>query len=221
MAYYLNNAKPKSKVLILDANDDIQSKKGLFTKAWNEKYPGIVEYRPNSELLDVDALINTAKLLGEDVKADVLNIIPPQRAGRIAQAAQLANVNARFCGVDFLTYESQVAKNIHVLGDSIQAAPGMPKSGHMSNQQAKICADAVIALMTGRPVNDEPMIANTCYSWISGDEVVHVASVHRYDKEKKTMVTVPGSGGLSAAPSAKEGKIALGWAKNIWSDTLA
>ncbi|MBI2312016.1 MAG: FAD-dependent oxidoreductase [Betaproteobacteria bacterium] len=221
VAFYLKNAKPKSKILILDANEDIQSKKGLFTKAWNEKYPGIVEYRPNSELLDVDARANTAKLLGGDVKADVLNVVPPQRAGKVAQGAKLTNINARFCGVDFLTYESTVAKGIHVLGDSIQAAPGMPKSGHMANQQAKICADAVIAVMTGRPVNDEPMISNTCYSWISDREVVHVASVHKYDKEKKTMVTVPGAGGLSPAPSVKEGAFAMGWAESIWSDALA
>lgn len=221
VAYYFKNHKPRSKVLILDSNDDIQSKKGLFTKAWQERYPGIVEYRPNSELLDVDAKTYTAKLLGGDVRADVLNVVPPQRAGRIAQAAGLTNVNARFCGVDFLTYESAVAKSIHVIGDSIQAAPLMPKSGHMANQQAKICADAVIALMTGRAVNDEPMIANTCYSWISDSEVVHVASVHKYDQEKKTMVTVAGAGGLSPAPSATEGEIALGWAESIWSDTLA
>jgi NADPH-dependent 2,4-dienoyl-CoA reductase/sulfur reductase-like enzyme len=221
VAYYFKNHKPKSKVVILDANEDIQSKKGLFLKVWQGMYPGIVEYRANSEYVGYDAATNTIKVLTGDVRADVLNVIPPQRAGRIARDAGLADVNARFCGVDFLTYESTVAKNVHVIGDSIQAAPAMPKSGHMANQHGKICADAVIALMTGRAVNDQPIIANTCYSWVSNREVVHVASVHKYDRDKKTMVTVPGAGGLSPAPSVKEGAFAMGWAESIWSDTLA
>jgi NADPH-dependent 2,4-dienoyl-CoA reductase/sulfur reductase-like enzyme len=220
IAFYLKNNKPKSKVLILDANEDVQSKKGLFMKAWDELYKGIVEYRPNSELQDVDAKTKTAKLVFGDVKADVLNVIPPQRAGSIAQQAGLITANNRWCGIDYLNFESVAHKNIHVLGDAILAAPAMPKSGHMANQHGKIVADAVIALLAGRPVNDEPMIANTCYSWISDKEVVHVASVHKYDKEKKTLVTVPGSGGLSAARNVKEGMFAIGWAENIWADML-
>lgn len=221
VAHYFKTKKPKSKVLILDANDDVQSKKGLFTKAWNERYKGIVEYKPNSELVDVDVKTLTAKLQFDNVKADVLNVIPPQRAGKIATDLKLANVNARFCGVDFLTYESQVAKNIHVLGDAIQSAPAMPKSGHMANQHGKVCASAVVALLNGQPVNDQPMVANTCYSFIDDKEVVHVASVHRYDPAKKTMVTVEGSGGLSPGPTEQEGQYALAWTKNIWADMLA
>ncbi len=220
VAYYFKTRKPKSKVIILDANPDIQSKKGLFTKVWKEMYPGIVEYRPGSELQDVDARTRTVKLLQGDVKGDVVNIIPPQRAGKIVRDAGLANVNNRFCGVNWLTCESAVAKGVHVTGDSTQSAPGMPKSGHMANQHGKICADAIIALMSGRAVNDEPMIANTCYSWVSDREVVHVASVHRYDPAQKTMVAVPGSGGLSPAPSVKEGAFAMGWAHAIWDDML-
>jgi NADH dehydrogenase FAD-containing subunit len=220
VAYYFKTHKPKSKVIILDANPDIQSKKGLFTKVWNEMYPGIVEYRPGSELQDVDVRTRTVKLLQGDVKGDVVNIIPPQRAGKIARDAGLANVNNRFCGVDWLTCESTVTKGVHVLGDSTQSAPGMPKSGHMANQHGKICADAIIALLSGRPVNDQPMIANTCYSWVSDREVVHVASVHHYDAKQKTMVAVPGSGGLSPAPSTKEGAFAMGWAHAIWDDML-
>ncbi|HSD60218.1 MAG TPA: FAD/NAD(P)-binding oxidoreductase [Burkholderiales bacterium] len=220
VAYYLKKAKPKSKVLILDANDDIQSKKGLFTKAWNELYPGMVEYRANSELLEVDAKTGTAKLLGGDVKADVLNVIPPQRAGGVARGSGLKLVNERWADVEFLTYESKSHPRIHVIGDAIQPSPGMPKSGHMANQHGKIAADAVIGLMTARPVNDEPIIANTCYSWINDSEVVHVAGVYKYDKEKKTMVSVQGAGGLSPTWNKKEGVFALAWAENVWADTL-
>lgn len=220
VAFYFKQHKPKSKVLILDANEDIVSKKGLFTKAWKDLYPGIVEYRNNSELVDVDAKTLTAKLQFDDVKADVLNVVPPQKAGKIAESAGLITANNRWCGVDFLSFESLAHKNIHVLGDSILAAPAMPKSGHMSNQHAKVCAAAVVALMHGEHVNTEPMIANTCYSFVSDKEAVHVSSIHKYDTEKKTMVTVQGSGGLSSASSDIEGQYAEAWAHNIWADML-
>jgi sulfide dehydrogenase [flavocytochrome c] flavoprotein subunit len=220
VAYYVKNNKPKSKVLILDANDDVQSKKGLFMAAWNGMYKGIVEYRPNSELEAVDATTKTARLLGGSVKADVLNVVPPQRAGDIARQAGLINVNQRWCGIDYITFESTAHKDVHVIGDATLAAPAMPKSGHMANQHAKIAAGAIVAMMTGRPVNDEPIIANTCYSWIDNREVVHVASVHVFDKTQKTLVPVKGAGGLSPAPSVKEGVLAMGWAENIWSDSL-
>jgi len=220
VAWYFKSSKPKSKVLILDANEDVVSKKGLFMKAWSERYAGIVEYRPNSELTAVDAATLTAKLTFEDVKADVLNVVPPQRAGRIAADAGLITANNRWCGVDFLTYESSSVKNVHVLGDAIMAAPQMPKSGHMANQHAKVCAAAVVALMHGEPVNSQPLVTNTCYSFVSDREVIHVASVHAYSPEKRTMEIVPGSSGVSAAASELEGQYAEAWGRNIWSDML-
>jgi len=220
IAFFLKNAKPRSKLILLDANDDIQSKKGLFTQAWNKLYRDKIEYRPNSELRDVDVDTLTVKLEFADVKADVLNVIPPQRAGNIARQAGLINVNDRWCGIDYLTFESTVHNNIHVIGDAIVAAPAMPKSGHMANQHAKIAADAVAALMSGRPVNDEPTIANTCYSWVSSSEVVHIASVHKYDVEQKTLVAVQGSGGVSATITNNEARFALSWVENIWADML-
>ncbi|MEX0960402.1 MAG: NAD(P)/FAD-dependent oxidoreductase [Burkholderiales bacterium] len=221
VAYYFKNAKPKSKVLILDANSDVQSKKGLFMKAWQESYPGIVEYRPNSGLVDVDVGTMTAKLDFEDVRADVLNVVPPQRAGRIAREAGLITANDRWCEVDFLTYESVAVKNIHVLGDAVQGAPQMPKSGHMANQHAKVCAAAIIALLHGEAPNPAPMVTNTCYSFVSDREVVHVASVHAYDPEQKTMLVVEGASGLSPGPSELEGRYAESWGRNIWDDMLA
>ncbi len=220
VAHYFKTAKPRSKVLILDANEDVQSKKGLFMKAWSDRYKGIVEYRPHSELADVDVKNRVAKLTFEDVKADVLNVVPPQRAGKIADLAGLVTANQRWCEVDFLSFESKAQPNIHVLGDAILAAPAMPKSGHMANQHAKVCAAAVAALLHGQPVFDQPVVTNTCYSFIDDRETVHVASVYRYDPEQKALVTVPGSGGLSGAASEMEGQYAFAWAKNIWSDVL-
>ena len=222
VASYFSKAKPKSKVLILDANDDVTSKGPLFKKAWSERYKNIVEYRPKHALTDVDAASNTLKFeFNDSIKVDVLNVIPPMRAGDIAVKTGLATANKRWCEVDFLTFESKAAPNIHVLGDSIQIAPAMPKSGHMANQHGKTCAAAVVALLTGKSPNAMPIYNNTCYSFVSDEDVVHVSSVHQYDVTKKTMVTVAGSGGVSSAANELEGRYAMAWARNIWADTLA
>ena len=222
VADYFSKVKPKSKVLILDANDDVTSKGPLFKKAWAERYKGIVEYRSKHTVTDVDVATRTLKFdFNDDVKASVLNVIPNMRAGDIAVKAGLATANKRWCDVDFLTFESKVAKNVHVLGDAIQIAPAMPKSGHMANQHGKTCAAAVVALLTGQEINTMPIYNNTCYSFVSAEDVVHVASVHAYDADKKTMLTVPGSGGVSSAANELEGRYALAWARNIWADTLA
>ena len=218
VASYLKTAKPKSKVLVLDANPEIQSKKALFERAFKQHYDGIIEYRANAELKEVSGL--TAKLEFEDVKADVLNVIPPQRAGDLARSAGLINVNNRWAGVDWLTMESTAVKGVHVLGDATFPAPLMPKSGHMANQHAKVAAAAIISLLKGEAVNATPVVMNTCYSFVTASDVVHVASVHQYDAKDKTFKTVPGSGGVSAAASQLEGRYALSWADNIWNDML-
>lgn len=220
VALYFKQHKPRSKVLVLDANPDITSKKALFLKAWNELYPGVVEYKPNSELVRVDAAKRTIELQFETVRAGVLNVVPPQQAGRIAQTAGLITANNKWCGVNFQTFESTVAPGIHVLGDATLSAPGMPKSGFMANNHAKVAADAVIALIQGRAVNPDPIIANTCYSFVSDTDVVHVASVHKWNAEQKTLVPVAGAGGLTPSANALEGQYAKSWAKNIWADAL-
>ena len=219
VASYLKTAKPKSKVLVLDANPEIQSKKALFERAFKQHYDGIVEYRPNAELKEVAGTV--AKLEFEDVKADVLNVIPPQRAGDIARSAGLITVNNRWVGVNWMTMESTAAPGVHVLGDATFSAPAMPKSGHMANQHAKVAAAAIIQLLKGEAVNTTPVVMNTCYSFVTARDVVHVASVHQYDAAEKTFKTVPGSGGVSAGANQLEGRYALSWADNIWADALA
>jgi len=219
VAAYLKTAKPKSKVLVLDGNAEITSKKGLFEKAFKDHYSGIIEYRPNAELKELSG--NVAKLEFEDVRADVLNVIPPQRAGDLARSAGLLNMNNRWVGVDWLTMESTAAPNVHVLGDATFPAPAMPKSGHMANQQAKVAAAAIIQLLKGEAVNTTPVVMNTCYSFVTARDAMHVASVHQYDAKDKTFKAVPGSGGVSVAANQIEGRYALGWADNIWADTLA
>jgi len=220
VAGYFKKAKPRSKVLVLDANPDVTSKGPLFKKAWADLYKGIIEYRGNAKAIDVDARSGAVKLEVEDVKGDVLNVIPPQRAGDIALKAGLITANNRWCGIDWRTMESTAVKGVHVLGDATLSAPLMPKSGSMANQHAKICAAAVIALINGQQPNPEPKIANTCYSYVSDNEAIHVASVHTWNEKDKTLSTVPGSGGVSSARSELEGGYAWAWAVNIWQDVL-
>jgi len=221
VAHYFKQSKPKSKVLILDANQDVTSKGPLFKKFWADNYKGILEYIPQHNVTAVDAKTNTLKFeVQNDVKANVLNVLPAMRAGSIAVQSGLANANGRWCGVNYQTFESTQAKDVHIIGDSIMPAPAMPKSGHMANSHGKVTAAAIVAQLSDLAVNPEPFLTNTCYSFVNDKYVVHVASVHQYDSKDKTYKTVPGSGGLSAAPSELEAIYAWNWAQNIWSDTL-
>jgi len=218
VASYFRAAKPRSKVLVLDANPEIQSKRALFERAFAEHHAGILEYRPNAELKAVDGL--TAKLEFEDVTAAVLNVVPPQRAADLARSAGLVNINGRWAGVNWLTMESTALPGVHVLGDATFPAPLMPKSGHMANQQAKVAAAAVIQLLQGEAVQADPLVMNACYSFVTPQLAIHVATVHRYDAAERSFRAVPGSGGLSPAAHALEGLQALAWADNIWADML-
>ena len=223
VAGYFKANKPKSKVLILDANPDVTSKPALFKKVWAEQYPGMVEYRGQHKAIAVDAKTNTLKFdVQDDVKAAVLNVLPAMRAGTIAVKTGLNNqANNRWCGVNYLTFESTAAKDVHVLGDSIQIAPAMPKSAHMANSHGKVAASAIVAQLSGWDVNPAPMLTNTCYSFVDTKNVIHVASVHEYVPAEKTFKAVATSGGVSTAPNELEGVYALNWASNIWADTLA
>ena len=217
VAFYLKQHKPRAKIIALDANPEITSKKGLFTKAWADLYPGMIDYRPNSSVVDVELSTRTVKTEFETVQSDVLNVIPPQRAGKPAQMAGAVNIDKRWCEVDFVTYESKVVPGVHILGDAVSAA--LPKSAHIATSQARVCASAIVAQMQGQPVDAAPVFANTCYSYVSDKLAMHVAHVYRYDPAKHAMVAADG-GGLSEHPSEQEGDYAQYWARNIWSDVL-
>ena len=221
VAAWLKLHKPRSKVLILDANPDVTSKGPLFKKAWAELYPGMVEYRAQQRVVGVDGKSRTLRFdLQDDVTADVLNVLPPMRAGSLAVQTGLANANNRWCQVDFRTFESTAEKDIHVLGDALLVAPFMPKSAHMANNHAKVAAAAIVAELQSLEVNPAPMLTNTCYSYVSQTEVIHVASVHAYVATEKTFKSVAGSGGVSAVRSELEASYAVAWSRNIWADSL-
>ena len=224
VASYFKAHKPKSKVIVLDANPEIVSKKSLFTKAFNEMYAGIIDYRASSDLVVVDLANKIVQTEFESVKADVLNIIPPQLAGKPAQKisinnekVRLNNIDNRWCEVDFLTYESVFVPNVHIIGDSVSAA--LPKSAHIATNQARVCASAIVELMHHRAPDPSPVFANTCYSYVDALQAMHVANVYRYDATKKMMLPTEG-GGVSPNPSLLEGEHAGAWATNIWSDVL-
>jgi sulfite dehydrogenase len=220
VAAYFKQAKPRSKVLVLDANPDVTSKPGLFKAAWKDLYGGTLEYRGNSKAIGVDVKTRTVKLEVEDVKGDVLNVVPPHGAGDIARKAGLVAGNNRWCDVDWRTMESKAVKGIHVLGDATLSAGGMPKSGSMANNHAKIAAAAIVEILNGRA--PQPVkILNTCYSFVSPKEAIRVSSVHEWDATQSTLVPVKGSGGVSAARSEAEATFAWSWAKTIWADSLA
>jgi sulfide dehydrogenase [flavocytochrome c] flavoprotein chain len=219
VAAYFRKAKPRSKVLVLDANPDITSKGPLFKRAWSELYPGIIEYRGNSRAVGVDSNAMAVRLEVEDVKGDVLNVVPPHRAGELAAKAGLITTNNRWCDVDWRTMESKAVKGVHVLGDATLSAPAMPKSASMANNHAKIAAGAIVDLLNGRA--PQPLkIINTCYSFVSDKEAIRVSSVHEWDQAQGTLVAVKGSGGVSAARSEAEANYAWSWARTIWADSL-
>ncbi|MFL6563925.1 MAG: NAD(P)/FAD-dependent oxidoreductase [Burkholderiales bacterium] len=219
VAAYFKQAKPRSKVLVLDANPDVTSKGPLFKRAWADLYPGIIEYRGNSRAVGVDGTSMTVRLEVEDVKGDVLNVVPPHRAADVAAKAGLITTNNRWCDVDWRTMESKAVKGVHVLGDATLSAPAMPKSASMANNHAKIAAGAIVDLLNGREA--QPLkILNTCYSFVSQKEAIRVSSVHEWEPGQGTLVPVKGSGGVSAARSEAEGNSAWSWARTIWADSL-
>lgn len=218
IAFYLKHHNPTAKMIVLDANADVMSKKALFKGAWQRYYQDYIEYVPsqNIEELDVDSL--TVETEFDSYQADVLNVIPPQKAGKVADMAGVINVDGRWCEVDFLTYESRVKDNVHIIGDAI--ASKMPKSGHMANAHAKVCAAAIVSEFAEQEPEQEPVINNTCYSFVDDKQAMHVAAVYRYDHETKLMKAMPG-GGVSEIETELEGNYASAWAENIWQDTLS
>ena len=150
----------------------------------------------------------------------MLNVVPPHRGGDIAGTAGLLTTNERWSGVDWLTMESTAAPGIHVLGDAVLSAPAMPKSGHMANQHAEVAAAAVIQLLKGEAVNPAPVVMNTCYSFVSATDVIHVASSTSTTR-RQDLQDGAGLGRRVGGTDRMEGRYALSWAQNTWSDMLA
>lgn len=215
IAMYLKQHKPKSKIIVLDANPDIASKAGLFRKGWKKHYEGIIQYRAAQKVTAVNVKNHSVFIEGmEEVKGDVINVIPPQRAGRIASATGLIGPDKAWCPVNSTTFESSLQKNIHVIGDACNAG-AMPKSGYSANSQAKICATNLVALMNGKETVEMSSL-NVCFSYLSAKEAVSVAAVYTVKDGK--IIAVPNSGGVSPDLSETEAVYAHSWLKNILTE---
>jgi sulfide dehydrogenase [flavocytochrome c] flavoprotein chain len=220
IAYYLKQHKPKSKVLILDAKDAF-SKQALFQQGWEQHYPGMITWvsgASDGKVLRVEAAQRKVFTEFDAHQGDVVNVIPPQKAAEIAASAGLAD-NSGWCPVDPKTFESTLRKNVHVLGDACIAGE-MPKSGYAANSQAKVCAAAVAALISGKPVA-EPSYINTCYSLITPEYGISVAGVYQVKEGK--IVSVKDSGGVSPLKATEwdrkvEALNARSWIRNITAD---
>ena len=222
MAHYLKQHKPKSKILVLDAKDKF-SKQALFVQGWEELYPGMIEWVSASKGGRVDEIDVATRTLytesGDKHKADVVNFIPPQKAGLIAHSAGLTNDDG-WCYVNQRTFESKIHKDIHIIGDA-SIAGKMPKSGFAANSQGKVCAAAIVSSLRGIAMPD-PSYVNTCYSLLSPDYGISVAAVYRYDKDKGILKT---GGGVSPIQADKnyrlqEARYAKGWYDSITMDTF-
>ena len=222
IAHYLKTNKPRSKVLILDAKDSF-SKQGLFQAAWKALYPGMIEWvalSAGGKVVRIDAASKTLVTEFGNHKAQVANVIPPQRAGGITQVAGAAD-RSGWCPIDPVTFESKLQPNVHVIGDACIAG-GMPKSAFSANAQAKVCTAAVAALLRGA-VPPAPKLINTCYSLVAPDYGISVAGVYR--PANGVLADVEGAGGVSPAnaPSdfrALEARYAAAWFRTITAEVF-
>ncbi len=223
IANYFKQAKPRSKIILLDANDDIISKKALFTTAWQKHYGfgtehSMIDYRPNNLASSLDAKTMRIGTEFEDVKGDVINLIPPMRAAAITGLiGARTGDNGAWCPVDYRTMESTEVPNVHILGDSILS--NLSKAGALANNSGKLCASALVELFNGRKPDPAPVVTSTCYSASTDHTAFHVATVFRYQPADNSMEVQAGSG-VSERESETEFAMMRGWAKNIWADTL-
>jgi sulfide dehydrogenase [flavocytochrome c] flavoprotein subunit len=221
IAHYLKGHKPKSKILIIDSKDKF-SKQGLFTQAWDRHYQGMIEWvkavDTGGGVKSVNASAGTVSTEFEEYKPAVANIIPAQKAGKIAQLAGLTD-DKGWCPIEGKTFESTIHKGIHVIGDAAIQDP-LPKSGYAANSEAKVVAAAVVDLVNDREPGT-PSWVNTCYSIVAPDDGISVAMVYNLVDGK--VAKVEGSGGLTPMDSsptdrAREVQYAHSWFNNITND---
>lgn len=213
IAYYLKTKKPRSKIILLDAKD-VFSKQKLFQQAWAALYPGLLEWVSLSDggkVNSVDAREMTFTTDFNVQKADVANVIPPQRAGAIAVLAGVAD-RTGWCPIDPVSFESKLQPNIHVIGDAAIAG-AMPKSAFAANAQAKTCAAAIIRALSGA-LPEEPRLLNTCYSLVAPDYGISVAGVYR--PVSGVLTDIEGAGGTSPLDAPAETRVAEAGYGEAW-----
>jgi sulfide dehydrogenase [flavocytochrome c] flavoprotein subunit len=223
VANYLKKAKPRAKIILLDGNQDIASMKELFLTAWKKHYGfgtdnSLIDYRPGNLPIAVDVAAMKVTSEFDEVKGDVINLVPPMRAAAITAAiGARTGDNGSWCPVDYRSFESTEVPNVHILGDSILS--NLSKAAALANNSGKLCASALAEIFNGRQPDPAPVLSSTCYAASSEHTAFHVATVFRYNRADNSMEVQPG-GGVSSVESEKEVEYMRGWARNIWADTL-
>lgn len=220
LADWLRVHKPGARLLVLDANPDYVTEKDNFSAAFTGLYAGIVEYRNNVVIESVDAPSMTLFTDTGSVTADVINLIPRQRCGRIVTDAGLATATGgRFAPVDVLSYASTAAPKVHVIGDS--SATTQPKAGHIANQEAKVCADAIVRAVNGLAPDPAPATNSACFSTITMAQASWLTAVFQYDVASKTMVSVANASGASDGWNAEHFEDMNTWFNALMADSFA
>ncbi len=217
IAWYLKRHKPKSKILVLDAKD-VFSKQKLFQNAWKELYPDVLEWVSLSDggkVVRVDPATKTFETEFGSHRADVGIVVPPQRAGAIAVQAGVAD-RSGWCPIDPVTFESRLVPGIHVIGDA-SIAGAMPKSAFAANAQAKVCAQAVVALLHGEKAQ-EPRLINTCYSVAAPDYGFSIAGVYR--PVNGVLTDIEGAGGTSPLDAPESQRVQEARYGDRWFQTI-
>lgn len=221
IASYIKNNKLGGKIIVIDPNDDVVSKGRLFKAAWKQYYEGILDYRPDTQLLSVDAGKNRVETTKGSIEAKVINIIPKQKAGELAFSSGLIPKGGRWAKVNAFTFESRVMKNIHVIGDASHTGTvgTVPKSGYVANSMGKVVAEALGAILNGKEP-PRPFMANSCYSLVNHDEAMWVSAIYEYDDKTKRILKRNKAGGTPVTHQKVYKIHAWDWAQNIWSDTF-
>jgi NADPH-dependent 2,4-dienoyl-CoA reductase/sulfur reductase-like enzyme len=219
LADWLKVRKPGSKLVVLDANPDFVTEKDNFSRAFFDLHGSVIEYQTNAEVLSADTASMTVTTSQGKVHGDVINLIPRQRAPAIVKAAGLANATeGRFAAVDVLSYASTAAKRVHVIGDA--SATTQPKAGHIANQEAKVCADALLRIFAGDSPDPAPVTNSACFSTITMTKASWLEAVFQYDPVAGTMVAVPAASGASVGWNGDYFEDMTKWFGALMADSL-
>jgi NADPH-dependent 2,4-dienoyl-CoA reductase/sulfur reductase-like enzyme len=219
VADWLKRNRPRSKVIVLDANPGITAERENFTRAFTVTHAGVIDYVPNAPVISVDAATRTVQTAMGPFRGDVLNVIPTNVGPRLLADLGIANAANGFAGVDVLSYESTAAAGIHVIGDA--SATTQPKAGHIGNQEGKVCADAIVRILGGGSPDPAPVTNSSCYSPITFETASWLTAVFAYDPVTRTMKVVPGASGEATGANKDHYEDMFVWFRTLMRDTFA
>jgi len=222
VAHYFREHRIDAKVLVFDAHATMPFGDGNVLAAWKARYGDMIEYVPDCEIAEVDAATQSVRFKAQGRhRLDLLNLVPPQRAtDLLARSGLTGGPDGRWCPVDFRTFAAQGAADVHVLGDAVAGVNGLPKSGQMANQEAKVCAAALAARSLDREVDATPTMISAGYMYVTPQEAFTATAVYRYDDARRQPVAVPASVVASAEPSLNSGLLGMSWSTNILNDMM-